>query len=225
MQIIASSSKGNAYLLDNLLIEAGIPMRALKRGLKFKLPDACIVSHEHGDHAKSVMDLLVSSVPVFASAGTWRKLGIKHYRAFTIKAGNTYEIAGWDVTPIEAEHDAEEPLAFILEKDNRKILFATDTAVLHEEPEGCTEIYIEANYSEAILEDNIGAGVVPDARTQAILGHMSYEYCEDYLGRLNLNKCEKITLLHLSDDNSDVGEWIESLQERFGIPVYGGKGV
>lgn len=52
---IASSSKGNAYVISDgkttLLIECGFSMKELKRRTNFVIPskiDACLISHEHG---------------------------------------------------------------------------------------------------------------------------------------------------------------------------------
>lgn len=51
---IASSSKGNAYLVksDNvapLLLEAGIPMRRLRENMNFSIGGlaGCLISHAH----------------------------------------------------------------------------------------------------------------------------------------------------------------------------------
>jgi len=70
---IASSSKGNAYLISDfqttVLIECGIPLKELKRKTNFIVPnviDACLISHEHGDHSKSLKDLLNAGVRCYA---------------------------------------------------------------------------------------------------------------------------------------------------------------
>ena len=63
IKVLASSSKGNCYMIDDsktsLLIEAGIPIKKIKQGLNFKLHEieGCIISHEHGDHIKATIDL------------------------------------------------------------------------------------------------------------------------------------------------------------------------
>lgn len=70
---IASSSKGNAYLISDfqttVLIECGISLKELKRKTNFIVPgviDACLISHEHGDHSKSLKDLLNAGVRCYA---------------------------------------------------------------------------------------------------------------------------------------------------------------
>ena len=87
---LASSSRGNCYVVSDgdtaLLLECGISFRRIKQGLGFDLSAvrACLVTHEHKDHARSVMDLLKSGVEVFASGGTAEALDcalILHSRA------------------------------------------------------------------------------------------------------------------------------------------------
>ena len=75
---LASSSHGNCYVVSDgetaILLECGISFRRIKKGLGFDLSAirGCLVSHEHKDHAKSVMDMIKSGVEVFASEGTAR---------------------------------------------------------------------------------------------------------------------------------------------------------
>ena len=65
---LASSSHGNCYVVSDgetaILLECGISFRRIKKGLGFDLSAirACLVSHEHKDHAKSVMDIIKSGV-------------------------------------------------------------------------------------------------------------------------------------------------------------------
>lgn len=73
---LASSSHGNAYLLEDgasrILIECGVPYRRLQKLLGFATSklDGCLLSHEHKDHARCHLDLLKNGVPVYASEGT-----------------------------------------------------------------------------------------------------------------------------------------------------------
>ena len=56
-QALASSSHGNAYIVDDgatrILIECGVSFKRLQQLSGFQLADlsACFISHEHKDHA------------------------------------------------------------------------------------------------------------------------------------------------------------------------------
>ena len=71
VEAIASSSNGNCYRLisgtHELLLEAGLPLKAIKEAVKFQLGrlDGCLVSHEHSDHSASVAQLLHAGVDVY----------------------------------------------------------------------------------------------------------------------------------------------------------------
>ena len=221
MRVLASGSKGNAYTLDDILIDCGIQFdRILKRN-RFEKIRYCLLSHWHGDHSKAVNDVIKHGIKVYASAETFARLKLKSKaNCYAIRAGGVYELGDWIVYPYEAEH-CEGALYFVLEKGSEKILFSTDNAVIHEDHAGLTEIYIEANYSEKLLDYNIEKGVIDPARINAIKAHMSVEGCCDWLSRQDLSKVRSITLLHLSENNAHEKEFINKVQILTGIPTYG----
>ena len=73
---LASSSAGNAYIVDDsetrILLECGISPRKLKQLSGFSLSQfsACLVSHEHKDHAKAVQELIKDGMQIYMSEGT-----------------------------------------------------------------------------------------------------------------------------------------------------------
>ena len=70
---LASSSKGNAYVVSDgdttLLLECGLTFKELQKRLGYQVSGltACLVSHEHQDHAKAAAQLLKHGVPVYMS--------------------------------------------------------------------------------------------------------------------------------------------------------------
>ena len=75
-EALASSSAGNAYIVSDkdtrILLECGVSHKKLQKLSGFSLPEfqACLVSHEHKDHAKSVSDLIERGMEVYMSQGT-----------------------------------------------------------------------------------------------------------------------------------------------------------
>ena len=65
---LASSSHGNAYIVEDeqtrILLECGVSHKQLQKLAGFSLSDikACLVSHEHKDHAKCVDELIKRGV-------------------------------------------------------------------------------------------------------------------------------------------------------------------
>ena len=115
---LASSSHGNCYVVSDgetaILLECGISFRRIKKGLGFDLSAirACLVSHEHKDHAKSVMDIIKSGVEVFASEGTADALGCDLITTVADRA--QFQVGSLEIMPFATFHDAAEPLGFLI---------------------------------------------------------------------------------------------------------------
>ena len=74
---IASSSAGNAYIVESaggkrLLLEAGIPWKRLESALGWRFDNVagCLITHEHGDHAKAARQVAEAGIPLYCSGGT-----------------------------------------------------------------------------------------------------------------------------------------------------------
>jgi len=88
MQIktLASGSTGNAYYVSagqtSLLLECGIPITKIKQGLDYRLSEtaACLVTHEHLDHAKCWRDISKAGINLIMSKGTAEALGADGHR-------------------------------------------------------------------------------------------------------------------------------------------------
>jgi phosphoribosyl 1,2-cyclic phosphodiesterase len=208
---IASGSKGNCYLLKtekgSLLIEAGIPVNKIKRtlGFDFSNVQGCLITHEHGDHAKAIHGIAKLGIDVYASEGTLQALNCMGHRFVPIVHGKAKTIGEFDVLSFNTEHDAAEPLGFLIRCGNEKLLFATDTCYLRYKFNNLTHIAIECNYVRAVMEDMLEKELVDIKRvTRTIKNHMSLESLIDFLKSNNLSKVREIHLLHLSNENSSI---------------------
>ncbi len=82
LTVLGSGSEGNAYVLQNageaLLLEAGIPFKKVLAALgnNVKKVVGCLITHEHGDHAGRINEVLNYVVPVYASKGTIETEGL-----------------------------------------------------------------------------------------------------------------------------------------------------
>lgn len=208
---LASGSKGNCYRITDgktpLLLECGIPFRDIQRGLNFRVSEiaGCLVSHEHGDHVKSVKDILKAGIDVYASQGTIEAINITNHRLKAVTAKQSFQIGTWMVMPFDVQHDVSEPMGYLLaNKSGEKLLFATDTYYIRYRFPGLTHIMVEANFSQEILNENIASGRVPTVMKKRLMkSHFSLENVKDFLKANDLSKLQEIWLLHLSDNNSD----------------------
>lgn len=225
---LATGSTGNCYHITDgstsLLLECGIRFRDIQKRLNFKTSNiqGVLVSHEHKDHCKAVQDVVKSGLDVYMSSGTKDAIGIDHHRINTVIAKEQFTVGTWSILPFEVEHDAADPLGFLLANQvGDKLLFATDTYYVRYRFEGLTHIMIECNYSLSILNENIASGRVHKAmKSRLIRSHFSLENVKEFLKANDLNKVQEIWLLHLSDTNSDEEMFKREIQELTGKMVY-----
>ena len=224
-----SSSKGNAYLITSdgvkpLLIECGLPMKALREKLSFSLSGlaGCLISHDHGDHAKAANDLLKAGVEVWTSKETAESLGISdHHRTNILRADNQENIGEWIVLPFDLHHDVPTHGFLIGGPNFEKLLFIPDTSYIRNRFESVNIIAIECNYVADKLSHNIQSGAIPKAVGRRVRrNHMSLDTVKNFLLANDLSMCREIHLLHLSDANSDEKEMQRRVQEETGIATY-----
>jgi phosphoribosyl 1,2-cyclic phosphodiesterase len=225
---LASSSTGNCYHVTDgkteLLIEAGLRFQDIRKALDFRVSrlSACLISHEHLDHSRAAADLAKAGVDVYASAGTIAARGLTGHRVKQIEAKKQFQVGTWTIMPFDVEHDAEDPLGFLLANQaGEKLVFITDSYYCRYTFSGLTHIAVECNYSLRILDENISAGRVhPAMRPRLLRSHFSLENVLDFLRANDLSKVQEIHLLHLSDNNSDEALFKRRVQEVTGKPVY-----
>ena len=212
---LASSSAGNAYIVSDsdtrILIECGITHKKLQKLAGFSLSkfSACLVSHEHKDHAKSALDLIERGMEVYMSAGTAAALETEG--ANLIEHMEQFNVGSLDVVPFTTFHDAAEPLGFLIKSrvDGDVLAFATDTVNLRYKFPGMNILAIEANYDKNILER---CEKMPEkVRYRIANAHMEIDTLCDYLRSLDLSDCREIHLLHLSDATSHEGHFINKV--------------
>ena len=222
LKIIGSSSKGNAYILDNgkeaLLIECGISWKEIQKSIDFdvKRLSGAIISHEHGDHAKYAKNVAKAQVNIYSSAGTINAIGMKELRlAHPVIALQTFTIGNFKVMPFDVQHDAAEPFGFLIHHtETGYILFATDTYYLKYTFPGLNNIMIECNFEQSILDENVEKGIVAEAqRRRTMKSHMSFETCLTTLMANDMSEVNNILLIHLSANNSNADSFCRRIAE------------
>ncbi len=227
LKVLGSSSKGNCYILESptgsLLIECGLPWKMIQKGLDFDLSNVVgvIISHEHKDHSRAVLDIIRAGIDVYASEGTQNSLGLRDtYRLNNVHSQQKCRICDFIVLPFDTEHDATEPLGYLIQyrPTGEKLLFLTDSYYSKYTFKGLNYIMIEANYIKETLDANIAAGYVDERMKPRLLkSHFSLEHVIEFLQANDLSQCREIILLHLSDANSDSARMIREIKEATGI--------
>ncbi|MCE4092829.1 MBL fold metallo-hydrolase [Priestia megaterium] len=225
---IASSSKGNCYRITDgstsLLLECGINYRDIQKALNFQMTQisGCLISHEHGDHVKSIKDVLKAGIDCYMSPGTAGAINVSHHRIKLVEAGKPFKIGTFQIMAFDVQHDVAQPYGFlIMNKEGEKLLFATDTYYIKYKFSRLTHILVECNYSEKILKENIENGSVPKVMEKRLLqSHFSLENVKEFFKANDLSKVQEIWLLHLSSSNSDEKWFKEEIMRLTGKVVY-----
>ena len=213
---LASSSAGNAYIVDDsetrILLECGVSHKKLKTLSGFSLSQfsACLVSHEHKDHAKAVQELIKDGMQIYMSEGTADALETDGVSLCAALA--QFNVGSMDIVPFTTFHDAAEPLGFLIKSrvDGDVLAFATDTVNLRYKFPGLNILAIEANYDKAILER---CEKMPEkVRLRITNSHMEIDTLCCYLKTLDLSNVRNVHLLHLSDATSHEGHFINKVK-------------
>lgn len=210
LKVLGSSSSGNCYLLqskeESLLLECGLSYKEILKGIDFDLSNlkGCLITHSHNDHCKAVKELAIAGVDIGLSHGTFQEListkDLKNYshRMKFLKHKKIEKFGGFKVTSFNAMHDTKEPLCFLIyHEEMGSLLFLTDSYYSPYAFNNVEHILIECNYSEDILDE------LPKHRARVLESHMSLETLKSHLENWDLSKTKTITLIHLSDSNSE----------------------
>jgi phosphoribosyl 1,2-cyclic phosphodiesterase len=221
-QCFGTGSSGNCYYIGNgrygILIDAGIPIRNIKRnlsniGVDLSAIRAVFVTHDHIDHIKAVGVLGEKyHVPVFTTGkiheGIQRNYGVTQ-KLFgskrQIEVNSTVEIEDIKITSFPVSHDASECVGYTVEYKSKAFSIATDLGYISSEAaehlRKADYVVIEANYDEEMLRKG-PYPVYLQERIRANTGHLSNEQAGLFLAENYNERLKNIFLCHLSKENN-----------------------
>lgn len=229
IKIIASGSSGNAYCISDgqtsLLLDAGVPYRNIQIGCNFRTSDikGCFITHSHSDHSKGAKELIKRGIDVYTSHGTIEACNLKGHRVHTVVDRTPIKAGTFTVIPFDVQHDAPEPLGFLLASEitQEKVLYFTDTYYLKYCFKGITHILGECNYDRVSLNNAVKEGrVSPELAARIIKSHMSLENFIEFLKANDLSKVLQVHLIHLSASNSNAERMKMAVHALTGAEVY-----
>ena len=238
IHVLASGSKGNASLVENIatgegvLIDCGICKRdvlsrSAEAGFDLGKLKAVLITHEHSDHTKGLKVLYRElakqglQVPLFVNQATYAnsKL-IQEVAQLTevvgLDAEDQLSLAGMEVFAFDTSHDAASSFGFRLWAGEDALGFMTDTGVVtgaaHEALQGCRVLALEANHDPTMLKN----GPYPRAlqeRVSSERGHLSNGQASEELKSLLHPGLEEVIAMHISENNNTYRLPVECLRE------------
>ena len=238
IHVLASGSKGNASLVENIatgegvLIDCGICKRdvlsrSAEAGFDLGKLKAVLITHEHSDHTKGLKVLYRElakqglQVPLFVNQATYaNSKNIQEAAQLTEVVGLDVEdqlsLAGVEVFAFDTSHDAASSFGFRLWAGEDALGFMTDTGVVtgaaHEALQGCRVLALEANHDPTMLKN----GPYPRAlqeRVSSERGHLSNGQASEELKSLLHPGLEEVIAMHISENNNTYRLPVECLRE------------
>lgn len=149
-EIISSGSKGNCVVINDVMIDIGVPFGKIKEHLydiRYLL-----LTHIHGDHVKpATLKNIKSLFPKIKIIGNYE---VHQSHGVDILANAGYEVVTdhYIFKPFECVHDVL-TYGYVWQFEDNEIIYATDTSSMENAPKGPYDyLFIESNHCEKKLE-------------------------------------------------------------------------
>jgi Metal-dependent hydrolases of the beta-lactamase superfamily I len=219
---LASGSSGNCYYLGTseygILIDAGISVRSIKKILKDKEIDfdkivAVLVTHDHGDHIKTVGCLGEKyNLPIYSTERVHDGIDRSRFVEETlfqsrkiIEKEIPFMIRDFRIEAFEVPHDSSDNVGYMIQFENQRFTIATDVGNITEMVARylcmANHLVLEANYDDEMLR----FGSYPDflkERVAGNTGHLSNQQAAEFLATHYSPAWKSIWLCHLSRENN-----------------------
>ena len=223
--VLSSGSKGNTTYIESgdtkILIDLGNSCKYVKEkldiiGVEAKDIDAIFLTHTHADHIKGLKVFTKRfGTKVYLTKGMLEDLDyLENYSIINDKIIEFKDIA---LDIIKTSHDAKDPIGYIVNGNNKSIVYITDTGYINQKYFDLLsnrDIYIlESNHDIEMLNN----GPYPFHLRQRILGdkgHLSNYDSSKYLSTFLGNRTKYIVLAHLSEENNTINLAYNTLKER-----------
>ena len=223
--VLSSGSKGNTTYIETdntrILIDAGNTCKYILNKLEVynidpNSIDAILITHTHVDHIKGLPVLLKHINPcVYITEKMFQYM--EYLENYHIITEDILKIKDISVEVIKTSHDTEDSVGYIINNQNKSIVYITDTGYINKkyfEQLSNREAYImESNHDIEMLNNSS----YPFATRQRILsdkGHLSNYDSAKYLAKFIGDKTKYILLAHLSEENNTKELALNTLEER-----------
>ena len=225
VSVLSSGSKGNTTYIETkktkLLIDAGnsnkyIINRLSELNVNPNDLDAILITHVHSDHIKG-LPILTKKTKACIYMTEKMYPYLNYVPNYKIINEDKFTIKDIEIDVIKTSHDTEESVGYIINNNNKSIVYITDTGYINRKYYDILNnrnIYIlESNHDIEMLNN----GSYPFELRKRILsdkGHLSNYDSAKYLAKFIGDNTEKIILAHLSEENNTEELALNTLKER-----------
>ena len=222
--VLSSGSKGNTTFIESgntkILIDLGnsckyVTDKLKEIGVSPNEIDAILITHTHIDHVKG-LKVFTNKYKTNVYISNKMKNDLDYLENYQL-IEEIINIKDLLINTIKTSHDTEESFGYVIESNNKSLVYITDTGYINEKYHKLLynrNIYIlESNHDIEMLNN----GPYPFKLRQRILGdkgHLSNYDCSKYLSNFIGNNTKCIMLAHLSQDNNTPSIAYDTLIER-----------
>lgn len=216
---LGSGSRGNSFVIHStegsLLVDAGFSRRELLKrmsgvNIEPKEIKALLITHEHTDHVAGMRlfcrDYDISACMSGGTADYLRRRKTLAEKVVEFAGGTSFDAAGFRVTPFQVQHDAVDPVGFVMTRGGFKIGLATDL--------GTIDLLAQTRLADSdvlILESNYDLDMLRNSDRMLHLkrrilgrnGHLDNQAALDAFDQLISPRTKLIYLVHVSSECND----------------------
>lgn len=213
LKCLGSSSDGNCYLLtsdsgETLIIDCGIPIKEIKKGLDWNIKDVVgvLCTHKHLDHSKSVKDFEAMGIPIFAPYISCEPMEIG--KEFTIKA---FDLTTADGRFTHTNSDGSECPCYgflIAHPEMGRLLYITDCEVIKWRFKDIDHILLGVNYDKDMVDWSN-----PAKNNHVFRGHLEIGTACDFVKANYSEHLQNVIMCHLSEESADADSFIGRMEQ------------
>ena len=203
---LASSSSGNAYLVETagsaVLVDCGICYKRLKD----VAVDAVLVTHSHSDHISGLKTLLKHrEIPVYANVMTAEAVahecGLDDSAFVCFENGPEFEVGAFTASAFSVPHDTSDPVGYLLRAGGETYFHGTDIGTpldsIGLKLAEATIATLESNHDPVMLRTS-GRPPYLVQRIAGPRGHLSNDQACELVRKFASPRLKKLYLAHLS---------------------------
>jgi phosphoribosyl 1,2-cyclic phosphodiesterase len=212
--VLSSGSRANSTYIrcgdTRILIDVGLSHRETERrlqvcGTSLAEIDAIVITHEHSDHVRGLINIpKKTGIPVFINRQTRSQIGAE-FEGEYFRTGEPFCVKDVYLWPFRIEHDAIDPVGFIIMWQGLRLGHATDfgkaTTLVKDALSGCHALVIEANHDKTMLEECDYPWVLKQ-RIASTHGHLSNADCAEILSAVSHSDLSQVVLGHISKNSN-----------------------
>lgn len=197
---LGQGSKGNCWIADYdgelLIIDAGLSIKTIKRGINYNLMavQGVLCTHKHKDHSMAVDDL--------------RLCGLSVFTPFTVET-KTQTYGHYRVQAFPVPHGDCDCYGFYIKIGDHRIIYATDFEHIPFvfKKQALTDMIIECNYQDEYVDKSA------ENANHKILDHSTLETT---IGIVKANQTESlrnVIITHMGDTSCNALECVNAIKE------------